>query len=85
METLENNQNTDTPESQGSEQLSVEEAFFSSAETPETGKETPVIGTPSTEQPQVDNGLAKNDTKRFEFWQSQANKEANENANLKHR
>ena len=82
MDALETTNNTDTPEPQGSEQLSVEEAFFSNTETPETGTEAP-SGTPSTEQPQVDDVQAKNDAKRFEFWQSQANKEANENANLR--
>ena len=50
---MENEQNltTDTPESQGSESISVEEAFFGSTEPEETGAEAPQ-GTPS--KPQVD-------------------------------
>ena len=47
MEALETNQGTDTP-SQGSEQLSVEDAFFTGGETTTVNE---VIGTPEKDTP----------------------------------
>ena len=85
MDALETNQNADTPESQGSEQLSVEQAFFTSEEqasneavgTPE-GQETP-----AGDGINVENTQAKNDERRFQYWQSEADKVKNENEQLK--
>ncbi len=83
MEETVNNQ-TDTPEPQGSEQLSVEEAFFQNTENEgNTSTEAPLQDTPRAEDINVEQTQAKNDEKRFEYWQSQASKAANENAQLK--
>ena len=83
MEETVNNQ-TDTPEPQGSEQLSVEEAFFQNTENEgNTSTEAPLQDTPREEDINVEQTQAKNDEKRFEYWQSQASKAANENAQLK--
>ena len=49
MNELETNQNTDTP-SQGSEQLSVEDAFFTSEEA----QSNEVVGTPTQDTPAGD-------------------------------
>jgi len=87
MDALETNQNTDTP-SQGSEQLSVEEAFFTSEETPQVNNE--IVGTPEKETPagdgdnlNIEETQQKNDERRFQYWQSEADKAKNENADLK--
>lgn len=82
MEETINNQ-TDTPENQGSEQLSVEEAFFQSVENEGGNTEAPKQDTPESEGLNVEETQAKNDAKRFEYWQSQAALAANENAQLK--
>tara|TARA_R110001583_G_scaffold38498_8_gene124419 strand:- start:18 stop:917 length:900 start_codon:yes stop_codon:yes gene_type:complete len=81
MEETINNQ-TDTPE-QGPEQLSVEEAFFQSVENEGGNTEAPKQDTPQSEGLNVEETQAKNDDKRFEYWQSQASLAANENAQLK--
>jgi len=85
MNELETNQNTDTP-SQGSEQLSVEDAFFTSEEA----QSNEVVGTPEKETPSGDGAnlnteetQAKNDERRFQYWQSEADKVKHENAQLK--
>jgi len=88
MDALETNQNTDTP-SQGSEQLSVEEAFFTSEEQPTVTNET--VGTPETQETPAGDGSnlnieqtqTENDERRFQYWQSEADKAKNENAKLK--
>ena len=64
-------------------QTSVEEAFFGSQETTsETEETSPQQGTPQpTQAPiqeQAEEYSAKNDEKRFEYWQSQANKAQNQ-------
>ena len=85
MNELETNQNTDTP-SQGSEQLSVEDAFFTSEEA----QSNEVVRTPEKETPSGDGAnlnteetQAKNDERRFQYWQSEADKVKHENAQLK--
>jgi len=84
MDALETNQNTDTPENQGSEQLSVEEAFFTSEEqTSNEAVGTPEEGTPTGDGLNVEDTQAKNDERRFQYWQSEADKVKNENHQLK--
>ena len=88
MDALETNQNTDTP-SQGSEQLSVEEAFFTSEEQPTATSET--VGTPEVQDTPAGDGSnlnieetqQSNDERRFQYWQSEADKAKNENAKLR--
>ena len=88
MDALETNQNTDTP-SQGSEQLSVEEAFFTSEEQPTATSET--VGTPEVQDTPAGDGSnlnieetqQSNDERRFQYWQSEADKAKNEIAQLK--
>ena len=88
MDALETNQNTDTP-LQGSEQLSVEEAFFTSEEQPTVTNET--VGIPETQETPAGDGSnlnieqtqTENDERRFQYWQSEADKAKNENAKLK--
>ena len=85
MDALETNQNADTPESQGSEQLSVEQAFFTSEEQ----ASNEAVGTPETQETPAGDGInvedtqAKNDERRFQYWQSEADKVKNENEQLK--
>ena len=68
-----------------SNSTSVEEAFFGSQET-ETPQEqaSPVEGTPESApiQEQAQEYNAKNDDKRFEYWQSQASKTQNDMASI---
>ena len=77
-----------TPQ-QDSNQMTVEEAFFKGAdEGTNEGTGTPIQDTPlgdGTQSNTVDAEATqeKNDAKRFEYWQSQADKSANENAQLK--
>jgi len=86
MDALETNQTPDTP-LQGSEQLSVEEAFFTSEE--QQSNET--VGTPETQETptgddsalNVEQTQTNNDERRFQYWQSEADKAKNENAQLK--
>jgi len=85
MNELETNQNTDTP-LQGSEQLSVEDAFFTSEEA----QSNEVVGTPTQDTPagdgdnlNIEETQAKNDERRFQYWQSEADKVKNENEQLK--
>ena len=72
----------DTP-SEGSD-LSVEDAFFSGNESPvgdvvkETVESAPQEGTTEQGTP-----LEKNDERRFQYWQSEADKAKNENDALK--
>ena len=88
MDALETNQTSDTP-SQGSEQLSVEEAFFTSEEQPTATSET--VGTPETQATPAGDGAnlniektqSENDERRFQYWQSEADKAKNEIADLK--
>jgi hypothetical protein len=71
-------------EDSSNNQTSVEEAFFGSQETatPTTEEASPQAGTPQpTEAPiqeQAQEYSAKNDEKRFEYWQSQAAKAQNQ-------
>ena len=69
-----------------SNNTSVEDAFFGSQETTETQEQTPpqVEGTPETPpiQEQAQEYSAKNDDKRFEYWQSQASKNQNDVAQI---
>ena len=69
---------------EGSNNTSVEEAFFGEQETSSQEQTSPVEGTsesaPIQEQAQEYN--AKNDEKRFEYWQSQAAKAQNETAQV---
>ena len=86
MNELETNQ-TDTP-SQGSEQLSVEDAFFASEEAQNVNSQaegTPVQDTPSGDgnSLNIEETQAKNDERRFQYWQSEADKVKNENSQLK--
>ena len=73
MDALETNQNADTPESQGSEQLSVEQAFFTSEEQ----ASNEAVGTPETQETPAGDGInvedtqAKNDERRYQYWQSE--------------
>jgi len=64
---------------------SVEEAFFGSQETTEAQEQaSPVEGTPESApiQEQAQEYNAKNDDKRFEYWQSQASKSQNDMASI---
>jgi len=64
---------------------SVEEAFFGSQETTEPQEQaSPVEGTPESApiQEQAQEYNAKNDDKRFEYWQSQASKSQNDIASI---
>jgi len=64
---------------------SVEEAFFGSQETTEPQEQaSPVEGTPESApvQEQAQEYNAKNDEKRFEYWQSQASKTQNDMASI---
>jgi len=79
--------NVDTPESQGSN-LSVEEAFFSNDE----GSTTPSSTESTTPVEQVVNEDVStpaeapnqgNDERRYQYWQSEADKTKNENEALK--
>ena len=90
MDALETNQNADTPENQGSGQLSVEEAFFSSEEQNTGNNET--VGTPEVQDTpagddsanlNVEETQQSNDERRFQYWQSEADKAKNEIAQLK--
>lgn len=87
MDALETNQNTDTPEIQGSGQLSVEEAFFTNEEQSKVNNEA--NRTPEVQETPIGDGLEveqtqnKNDERRFQYWQSEADKAKNENAQLK--
>tara|TARA_Y100000361_G_C11157684_1_gene345273 strand:+ start:578 stop:1477 length:900 start_codon:yes stop_codon:yes gene_type:complete len=87
MDANENNQNPDTPANQGSETLSVEEAFFTSEEQQAQQEVvgTPTEGTPAGEEAQINTEVAqdKNDERRFQYWQSEADKAKNENAQLR--
>jgi len=70
-----------------SNNTSVEDAFFGSQETTETQEQASpqVEGTPETPpiQEQAQEYSAKNDDKRFEYWQSQASKNQNETAQIR--
>ena len=88
MDALETNQTSDTP-AQGSEQLSVEEAFFTSEEQPKATSE--LVGIPETQDTPAGDGVNldiektqnENDDRRFQYWQSEADKAKNEIADLK--
>jgi hypothetical protein len=70
----------DPLESSSPENMSVQDAFFGQNE--ETA--APTEGQPApTEAPPVEETTPSNDEKRFEYWQSRADKIANENAALK--
>ena len=89
MDALETTNNADTPETQGSEQLSVEEAFFTSEEQPTVNNET--VGIPEPQETPAGDGAnlnveetqSKNDERRFQYWQSEADNAKNEIAQLK--
>tara|TARA_R100000234_G_C4990747_1_gene175425 strand:+ start:209 stop:1120 length:912 start_codon:yes stop_codon:yes gene_type:complete len=89
MDALETNQNTDTPSNEGSGQLSVEEAFFTSEEQNTTNNE--IVGTPEVQDTPAGDGdnlniektQNENDERRYQYWQSEADKAKNENAQLK--
>ncbi len=88
MDALETTNNADTP-SQGSEQLSVEEAFFTSEEQPTVNNET--VGIPEPQETPAGDGAnlnveetqSKNDERRFQYWQSEADKAKNEISSIK--
>jgi hypothetical protein len=64
-----------------SNQTSVEDAFLGNQETPITEEASPEqVGTPQEQpiQEQAEEYNAKNDDKRFEYWQSQAAKAQNQ-------
>ena len=70
---------------EGSNNASVEEAFFGSQETETPQEQAPQVedtpeSAPMQEQAQEYN--AKNDEKRFEYWQSQASKNQNQFAEM---
>ena len=69
-----------------SNNTSVEEAFFGSQETiePQEQASPEPVGTPETApiQEQAQEYNAKNDEKRFEYWQSQASKNQNHLADI---
>ena len=72
-------------ETEGSNNASIEEAFFGSQETTEPQEQaSPVEGTPESApvQEQAQEYNAKNDEKRFEYWQSQASKTQNDMAQI---
>jgi len=89
MDALETNQNADTPENQGSDQLSVEEAFFSSEEQSKVNSET--VGIPAVQETPAGDGdnlnieqtQSENDERRYQYWQSEADKAKNEITELK--
>ena len=72
-----------------SNNTSVEEAFFGSQETiePQEQASPEPVGTPETApiQEQAQEYNAKNDEKRFEYWQSQASKNQNQLADIQKR
>ena len=71
--------------SEDSNNTSVEDAFFGSQETTETQEQAPVEqGTPETApiQEQAQEYSAKNDDKRFEYWQSQAAQATNQMSDI---
>ena len=91
------NPNTDTAnafegpwptQSEDSNNTSVEDAFFGSQETTEpqeqASPEQQPVGTPESApiQEQAQEYNAKNDEKRFEYWQSQASKNNNQVADI---
>ena len=68
-----------------SNNTSVEDAFFGTQETTEPQEQaSPVEGTPESApiQEQAQEYNAKNDDKRFEYWQSQASKSQNDMASI---
>ena len=68
-----------------SNNTSVEEAFFGSQETTEPQEQaSPVEGTPESApiQEQAQEYNAKNDDKRFEYWQSQASRTQNDMSSI---
>ena len=69
-----------------SNNTSVEEAFFGSQETTEPQEQASPepMGTPESApiQEQAQEYSAKNDEKRFEYWQSQASKNQNHLADI---
>ena len=70
---------------EGSNNTSVEDAFFGSQETTETQEQAPaVVETPEPApiQEQAQEYSAKNDEKRFEYWQSQAAQRDNQIAEI---
>ena len=73
----------DTP-SQGSD-LSVEDAFFSDNNSGSTGDVVKEVTAPVREEDTQQNRvpLEKNDERRFQYWQSEADKVKNENDALK--
>ena len=72
----------DSSQVEGSSQTSVEDAFFGPQDQPAT--EAPTQGQPAVEQTsEVEQPLeAKNDQKRFEYWQSQAAQKENQLAQM---
>lgn len=70
---------------EGSNNTSVEDAFFGSQETTETQEQAPAVAeTPESApiQEQAQEYSAKNDEKRFEYWQSQAAQRDNQIAEI---
>ena len=68
-------------ESSSSDNLSVQDAFFGQTEE----KAAPVEGQPAQQEtpPPTEESDPSNDDKRFQYWQSRADKIANENTALK--
>ena len=72
-------------EDSNSNNTSVEDAFFGSQETTETQEQAPVeteTPEPAPIQEQAQEYSAKNDEKRFEYWQSQASQRDNQLAEM---
>ena len=72
-------------QTEDSNNTSVEDAFFGSQETTEPQEQaSPVEETPESApiQEQAQEYNAKNDDKRFEYWQSQASKSQNDMASI---
>ena len=73
-------------QTEDSNNASVEEAFFGSQETTEPQEQASPeqVGTPESApiQEQAQEYNAKNDEKRFEYWQSQASKNSNQVADI---
>ena len=70
---------------EGSNSTSVEDAFFGSQETTETQEQAPAVAeTPESApiQEQAQEYSAKNDEKRFEYWQSQTAQRDNQIAEI---
>jgi len=70
---------------EGSNNTSVEDAFFGSQETTETQEQAPAVAEtpePAPIQEQAQEYSAKNDEKRFEYWQSQAAQRDNQIAEI---